>query len=185
MSNLLPINTYFGKLVEACLGEIGQNGTPAMILTFELTHEAQNGAWNAITEVRRDCNIWFSDKAREGSFADLRTLGFNGDFDAPRFSEDLYAGVELLIEHEMYQGKTNERLRIGKLKRGSNAKPVSADVKRTLAAQFKTAAGAAARPTTPPPPPGGAQRTVAKPAGTAAPAAAPVAPAPTDDSVPF
>lgn len=175
MSNLTP-NTYFGHLVEAVLAEVGDNKTPVLLLTFELTHEATSGAWTEITEVKRDVQFYLSDKAKEGSFADLRQIGFNGDMEAPRFTdEDLYKGCELLVENETFNGKIYDRVRIGKLKRGAERKPVGKDLARSLAAQFRTSAQATARPSAPPPP---MQRTVVKEAAAAAPATGPAAPPP-------
>jgi hypothetical protein len=153
---LLEPNSYFGKLVDAGLTEIGEKHTPTMVLTFEVTHHAQAGKWEPITEVRRDVAFFLTEKARETSFADLRAIGFNGDMDDPKFSPDLYEGTELSVEHEVYNGKTSERVRIAKLKPGRERKPVAKDVSRLLAAQFKQAAASSARPSTPPPaaPPG-------------------------------
>lgn len=148
--NLHP-GTYYGALISAELGEIGQNNTPAMILSFDLSHLGDPAGWQEITKERIEVLFWLTEKSKDFAFADLRALGFNGDFDAPRFGDDLYAGTELLMETESYQGKTQEKWHIAKLKRGGNRKPVQADVKRSLAAQFRTGAAAAKPPSSPAP----------------------------------
>jgi hypothetical protein len=149
---MLDENSYFAKLIDAGLAEIGEKKTPAMVLTFDVTHHAQAGKWESITEVRRDVAFFLTEKAREIAFSDLRQLGFNGDMEAPKFAADLYEGTELTVEHEPYNGKTSEKVRIAKLKPAARErKPVAKDVARLLAAQFKQAAASSARPSTPPP----------------------------------
>jgi hypothetical protein len=148
----LQPNLYFGKLVDAHLGAIGQAETPAMVLIFDLTHAATASEWAALSQpVRREVKLWLSQNAKEKTFADLRAIGFNGDWDAPKFAADLYEGAELDVTNEVYQGKTQDVVRLRKLAPAANNKPVAADLKRTLAAQFKTSSGAAAKPSTPPP----------------------------------
>lgn len=151
MSNLKP-GSYYGKLAQAQLAEIGQNATPAMVLTFNLTHIAEGNDWTAIDPVMRDVQFWLTDKAKDYAFADFRALGFNGDMELPKFDQSLYDGTELTVINEQYQGKTQDKVSIAKLKQQREHKPLAADAKRTLAAQFKAAAGMAAKPSTPPPP---------------------------------
>lgn len=172
MSNLPP-NQYFGKMVNAALGAIGQNETPAMVLTMEITHAAFNGEWQMIDVTKRDVQFYLTENAKARSFADLVSLGFNGDFDAPAFSDtELTEGIELTVINEYYKDKLQDKISITKLKAGGRElKPVAVDLKRSLAAQFKTAAGASARPSTPPP-----ARPAAAPAATATAAAAPSRP---------
>ncbi len=148
---MLDENSYFGKLVDAGLTVIGEKQSPAMVLTFEITHHAQSGKWEPITEVRRDVGFYMTEKAKDIAFADLMKLGFNGDMEHPKFAADLSEGTELSVEHESYNGKTSEKVRIAKLKTTREKKPVAKDVARLLAAQFKQAAASSARPTAPPP----------------------------------
>lgn len=148
---LLPPNLYFGKLIDAHLGAIGQNETPAMVLSFELTHAATDKDWQAINPTRRNVQLWLTDGAKEKTFADLRALGFDGNWDDPKFAADLYDGTDLDLTHDTYKGKNQEVVRIRKLRPAMDHKPVAADLKRTLAAQFKNAASMSAKPSTPPP----------------------------------
>lgn len=181
--NLHP-GAYYGKLIDAGLGEIGQNGTPAMCLTFEITHQARDGQWEGMEPITRDATFFLTEKSREFSFNDLFALGFNGDMDAPRFAADLYEGAELVMHQEVYNNKTQERWTLAKLRRGADRKPVAVEVKRTLAALYRTVASASAKPVTPPPPPpraaGQAPAAASSPSAFAAgavPAPAPAAPA--------
>lgn len=151
MSNLTP-GSYLGRLIDSGLGAIGQNSTPAMVLTFELTHVAAGGDWQPIEATRRDVQFYLTERAREFAFADLRKLGFNGDFENPAFSDqDLVNGLELTVINEIYNNKAQDKVSIAKLSQKRERSPVAADVKRTLAAQWKTSGSATARPAAPPP----------------------------------
>lgn len=161
MSNQLAPGSYFGKLSDAGLESVGKNSTPAFTMSFIITHVAENGAWSPITEVRRNIQMFMTDAAREYALADLRKLGFDGSFDAPKFDADVHEGLELSLWHETYEGKIQEKVKIARLRQNHERKPVADDVKRTLAALYK---GSAPKANVPPAPP----RTPA--------------PAPTDDS---
>lgn len=150
MSQLTP-GSYFGKLIDAGLGEVGDKGTPAMILTFSLTHFAENGKWSEMTEVSREVQFFMTDAAKEYAFNDLRALGFNGDMAAPKFADDVHSGLEIDVWIEQYNNKPQEKLKIARLKKARERKPVNADTMRSLQAQFKQAGQNAARPSTPPP----------------------------------
>lgn len=73
-------------------------GTPAIAITF---HVEYNG-----TPYDRTVYLYLSDAAWEHSYKKLKRLGFNGDFDAPKFSVD---GAELECKFEQYQGKDREK----------------------------------------------------------------------------
>lgn len=152
MSTRLAPGSYFGKLADAGLEAIGQNGTPAFTMSFTITHVADNGAWTPIAEVTRNIQLFMTDKARDYALSDLRRLGFNGNFDAPMFATDVHEGLELSLWHEPYGDKIQEKLKIARLKVAHERKPVAADTKRTLEALFKGSApkAAPAAPMVPP-----------------------------------
>ncbi len=137
MSNHLAPGSYFGKLADAGLESVGQNNTPAFTMSFIITHVAENGAWAAITEVRRNIQMFMTDAAREYALTDLRKLGFDGNFDAPKFDTDVHEGLELALWHETYEGKIQEKVKIARLRQARERKPVADDVKRTLQALYK------------------------------------------------
>ncbi len=150
MSTTLAPGSYFGKLIDAGLESVGKNSTPAFGMLFAITHVAENGAWAAITEVRRNIQLFMTDAAREYALADLRKLGFDGNFDSPKFDTDVHEGLEISLWHEVYEGKTQEKLKIARLKQTHERKPVADDVKRTLQALYK---GSAPKPVVPAPAP--------------------------------
>ncbi len=153
MSNHLAPGSYFGKLSDAGLESVGKNSTPAFGMSFIITHVAENGAWTPITEVRRNIQMFMTDAAREYALADLRKLGFDGNFDSPKFDNDVHEGLELSLWHETYEGKTQEKVKIARLRQNHERKPVTDDVKRTLQALYK---GSAPKPANvPPAPPSG------------------------------
>ena len=147
MSNHLAPGSYFGKLSDAGLESVGKNSTPAFTMSFIITHVAENGAWAPVTEVRRNIQMFMTDAAREYALADLRKLGFDGNFDSPKFDTDVHEGLELSLWHEMYEGKTQEKLKIARLKQAHERKPVAEDIKRTLSALYKGSAPKPAAPT--------------------------------------
>ena len=144
MSTRLAPGNYFGKLADAGLDAVGKNGTPAFTMNFTITHVAENGAWSPIAEVSRSIALFMTDAAREYALGDLRRLGFDGNFDAPKFDADVHEGLELSLWHELYEGKTQEKLKIARLKQSHERKPVPDDIKRTLSALYKGSAPKAA-----------------------------------------
>lgn len=152
MSNRLAPGSYFGKLADAGLEAIGQNGTPAFTMNFTITHVAENGAWAPITEVNRNIQLFMTDKARDYALSDLRRLGFNGDFDAPKFDADVHEGLELSLWHETYEGKPQEKLKVARLKMQHERKPIANDTRKTLEALYRGSAPKPA-PAMPPAPP--------------------------------
>jgi hypothetical protein len=152
MTMQLNPGTYFGKLVSADLCEIGQNKTPAFALAFNVTHMADNAdGWRPLDNVTRDVIFWLTDKSKEYAFADLQKLGFNADWDNPKFDPKLTDGVELLITVETYNGKVNEKCAIAMLMQRRERDKVPSTVKQQLAAQYRMTVQATAKPTTPPP----------------------------------
>lgn len=148
MSNHLAPGSYFGKLADAGLEAVGQNNTPAFSMSFILTHVANGGEWSPIAETRRNIQLFLTENAREYALSDLRRLGFDGNFDAPKFDDDVHSGLEISLWHEMYEGKTQEKLKIARLKVSRERKPVADDLKRTLSALYK---GSAPKPAMPAP----------------------------------
>ena len=104
----LEAGTYYGALVEAGLNQ-AKTGTALMELVFEVRHVAANGEWVAIDPIKRTVRCHLSDSAWPYSEKKLATLGFNGDFANPAFSEKAKTGVQLICEHETFEGKVREK----------------------------------------------------------------------------
>lgn len=152
MSTHLAPGNYFGKLADAGLEAVGQNGTPAFTMNFTITHVAESGAWAPISEVNRSITLFMTDAARQYALGDLRRIGFDGNFDAPKFDADVHEGLELSLWHELYEGKTQEKLKIARLRQARERKPVGDDIKRTLSALYKGSAPKQAMPAPSAPP---------------------------------
>jgi hypothetical protein len=150
MQNLTP-GSYFGQLIDSQLGEIGNNGNIAMVLTWDINHYASNGQWKQMDTATRQQNIFLTEKAKERAFSDMKKIGFDGNFENPRFSDECYSGIELVIENETYNGKIYDRVKPAKFVSDSGVKPTSKDKAKLLSAQFRTSVGAASKPSTPPP----------------------------------
>lgn len=168
--------TYFGKLVEAGLTEIGDRKSPAIFLAFDVTHYAVGGDWRPIDPVTRDVVMYLTEKAEPHTMRKLMALGFNGDFNAPAFAPRLSEGVQLMCEHRPRDGKTYEEWNFAEFASGERERQkVGGDVARTFAAKFRTYAQANARPSAPPPPaakpPPAAAAPASQPAAQSAPSA--------------
>ena len=72
--------TYFGKLVKSGVGNAGENETPYLYLTFEISYIWNLGIndWEKITPVKRDVQFWLSDKAMEMTMKRLVEMGWSG-----------------------------------------------------------------------------------------------------------
>lgn len=141
MSKLDP-GAHHGVLLEATVTE--SKGTQK--LQMELKFSVYEG-------IDKTVFLSLTDNARE-AFVDemLRGLGFNGDFEAPKFREDLYTdGIGLWLKYETYEGKERERWGISN---GGGGTPAPADKMKRLTASWKAKNGAppkpAGRPTAPP-----------------------------------
>ncbi len=102
--------TYFGNLVEASSVTIGDKNTPALSMTFEITHQADKEDWAEIDPFMREVLLWLSDKAWEFSQKRLAAMQFNGNFQEPKFDPLMSSkGTQLICSHEEYKGRLQEK----------------------------------------------------------------------------
>ena len=141
MSKLDP-GAHHGVLLEAMVTESKGSSNLQMELKFSVYEGIDRIVFLSLT-----------DNARE-AFVDetLRSLGFNGDFEAPKFRDDLYTeGVDLWLKYETYEGKEREKWGISN---GGGGTPAPVDKVKRLNASWKAKNGAppkpAGRPTPPP-----------------------------------
>lgn len=82
--NQLPYGTYFGRPVQATYGLSSVKKSPQLVITFALTHYADNGAWQPMEPQQQRMYLSMVDgTAAEISEKKLEFLGFNGDFNRP------------------------------------------------------------------------------------------------------
>ncbi|MBN2138177.1 MAG: hypothetical protein JW720_10235 [Sedimentisphaerales bacterium] len=151
--------TYFGVLVEAGLDK-NQNETPFMYLTFSVTHFNDDGWVELPQPLRRDVRFYLSDAAWPYTSEDLQNLGFNGDWDNPKFKDDLYdPGTELICT--VRRGDDNKTYNDWDLPNrsygsGKERTPPSREEVRKFKARWDTQTAAnkqpTGRPLAPPPP---------------------------------
>jgi len=113
---------------EATFGTVGDKETPCLKIEFNLTEE------NAI----RTVTLFLSDGAYPYSEEKLKRLGFNGDWEDPKF--DKAEDVVLTCKHETYKDETHERWDLG----GGGAmsvNPAGKDLVKLLKARWKKAGG--------------------------------------------
>lgn len=88
---------YIGTLQMVGVSE-SRNGTPFVYGEYAVTADDE--------PVMRTVRFYLSDAAWETSKVKLETVGFNGDFSAPAFTQQ---ETELACTHDEYQGKVRER----------------------------------------------------------------------------
>lgn len=128
--------TYFGRLKSGAMTVSSKKKTPQTSLVFAITHVANGAAWEPVKEAERTVNLSWSEGAIDYTEAKLKSLGFDGNFEAMGFDEAAsLTGVELKCEIEQYEGKDQERWDLASWGGGSEAAP--ADVVRAIAAKWK------------------------------------------------
>jgi hypothetical protein len=133
--------------------EIGPNtsskGTPFIDITFDIMLVAANGAWDDLDPpLTRHLRIYLSDAAWSQSLDKLKTLGFNGDFQNPKITEEW---VELECKHEEYNGRMGEKWELANWGGGADRKAPDENTLRVLSARYKTSVSANKKPTKKPP----------------------------------
>lgn len=114
--------------IEGATCSATSKGTPQMVVQLDIGGHKKNA------------NLYFSDKAQEQSLKKLREIGFNGDFENPKFTDE---EIEVTLRFEDYNGKPQERWELP----WPAAAPVDKSTMMSLGAMFKATAS------TPPPPP--------------------------------
>lgn len=172
---------YHGILKQGVVGLSQASNVEQVELTFDITHQlGEDQQWHPIASMERTIFLSLSDNSWQYTEAKLKALGFNGDFRDMQFGEGPRAeGVELLCQHEEYQGKKRERWELANWS-SREVRPAGDDKLRRLNAKWKASAGSApATSGRPAPPPAAASAAPATPAAPAPAAAAPATPAAT------
>lgn len=189
---MIEQGSYYGVLTEAKVVETKDGTGLQMALRIGIdqfwdVRLQKEDKWFPIKAEVRDIYLSLHDNAWEISRKQLESIGFNGDFEDPRFDSSVYAGLIVECIHDTYQNKTREKWRLPQGPR--TLESASTDKLKVLKAKWKaTGDGPPAKPTgRPMPPPAKAAATggapapvVSVPAGTAT-----GAPGPSDDDVPF
>jgi hypothetical protein len=84
---------------------------------------------------RRTVWLYLSEAAREFTLDKLQRLGFNGDFSRPDFGDEMKSGIEVVCEHDTFDGKLREKWQ---LKGGGQIEHTApcADIIRKLNAMY-------------------------------------------------
>jgi len=108
---MLEQGNYLGYIDCAITTEVGKNKTQAIAMTFTVTCRAESNGWQQLgADSKATVLLYLTEKAWEFSTAKLKALGFNGDFDNPKFDEStISTGVTLQCRHEDYEGKITEK----------------------------------------------------------------------------
>lgn len=121
---LWEAGNYVGDLVEAVFGKSNKN-TPQVVFTFDIEGN------------RKMVFAYLSDAAQERTFEDLEKMGWNGSTSKPEFSNP--KRVELYMQHDTYEGKTNEKWNISS--GGFKPQPMAQDEMRRIEALYRNRGG--------------------------------------------
>jgi hypothetical protein len=141
MSDIHPAGKFLARPQSgAQLGET-KNGTPEVAVVFETAHGVLTG------------HLYLSEGAAERSLKSLRYCGWTSDDIGDLSSIGPHAQVELVVEHETWEGKEYAKVEwVNKV--GANLAPLDAGKKAALSARLRGIAmqtRAAVGVVTPPP----------------------------------
>ena len=127
-----------GRLMLRLLGRRGKGGG----------HDMLAGGWlpAPVSEEERRVYVSLSDGAWPYSERKLTSLGFNGDFDNPEFSEAIATdGVDLMCKVGEFKGKSQEKWELAGW--ASDIEPAAEDKVKRLNARWNATASKAQSPT--------------------------------------
>jgi hypothetical protein len=132
----MPDNgTYWGTVTGGECSE-SKNGKPQITVNIALTHKSNGIEWEPITPIESRMIWYLSEKAMKFHADDLRSIGFNGDFNSPSFSSE---PRQFECYSEIYEGKTIHRWRLGYQQ--PEQKKLDNDTIRKLTAFWKNSSG--------------------------------------------
>ncbi len=145
------LGIYLAEAESGFLSE-ANNGTARFEMKWKITKKAENGAWVDLTdgESMERTSYWsFSGKAEKHTLAKLDKVGFDGNYDVPKFA-DIQHQIE--CTHSTYEGSTRSDW---DFPWDGESKPASDGVKTLMTAKWKNKhqGDAAPPPATPPGPP--------------------------------
>lgn len=144
---------YFGKLKDAVTSETGR-GSLQVVLSFSISHVAENGDWCEINTVDRRVFLSLSDRAWSYTEKKLKALGFEGDFGTMEFGSEVHdQGIALNCAHDEYEGETKEKWDIADWGGGAGAERAPEDKLRRLNAKWRNDNQQPAQPAGAPSPP--------------------------------
>lgn len=130
--DLIPIGTYIGHAVSGVLSESENKQTPQIVVDFELTTAEVAGR-------RMPWYGFLTKKTAERTFEALRYSGWKGtDIDAPLDFGGVNApDVELVVDHEEWEGKTRARIQWVNRMGGKSAAALPPDKAKVIAAKMR------------------------------------------------
>lgn len=108
---MLEEGYYDNCVLKEAVTTTSQSGSPMMVLTFDVG----SGTTRSVRLMLDDTKQGKDGKTcMERSGEVLDRIGFDGNFDDPKFSESLYNdGISLRCKHSEYQGKPKEEWSVG------------------------------------------------------------------------
>ena len=139
---------YYGQLLGAQCGKLpSAKQTPFVGISFQISHMAgQDGAWNPVAESnQREVKLFLSDGAWPYTKQKLDSLGFNGDFANPVFTETA-ATLTCKLNDKGY-----DEFDLYHEGGGSEYEPLDTNAVRTFTARYRSETQTATPPVGKPP----------------------------------
>lgn len=159
---------YIATIIDAVVGKT-RGGKPQMVITIQPTHYNTGDDWEEIpNEGTRTLWLQLHGGAKEYSFKKLDSMGFNGDWNEPKFGrEGGSPDFEFLCSEEERDGKRRENWDVANWGGGGSVEAAGQDVLLQLDSMWKKRKGGT-------PAPAGKKKQTAPPTGEV-----------DDDNIPF
>jgi len=90
---------YSGRVLNLIPSTVGDDDTECVVLMIELQYQFDGRQWVPIEPFERKVKLFVSDSAMPHTKAKLESIGFNGRFDEPAFSQQATeGGVEFICK---------------------------------------------------------------------------------------
>jgi len=127
----------YGGTLDTC----GQKASPLLRVHIQVNHYAQDEQWIPLDQPeQRELRLFLTDGAWPYTEKKLRALGFNGDFDEPRFAGE---AINAICKHRAGKdenaGKTFEDWDLAEWGESREAQPPDRETVRLLERKWKTA----------------------------------------------
>ena len=105
---MLNQGTYYGHLERSIIEAKEKTKSAFMALYFNVTHVLENNEWVPINECTLCIRWYLTEAAWQHSLPKMKKLGFDGDFDNPKWDQKVYEGIQLYCKLDEYEGKPKE-----------------------------------------------------------------------------
>jgi hypothetical protein len=127
--------TYWGQLVKGVSSYSKNRNSPQIVLQFNVTDRSADDKWESLpSPFEQRVYLSMYGDAVKYTCDKLKSLDFNGNFDAPEFGKD---GAELVCIHTTYKGEPTEQWDLAGFGGGGEIKPADEGTCTKLGALYR------------------------------------------------